>query len=76
MDEAQKNHAVWKKPDKKHYILYDSIYKKLQKIETVVTVSNGCLWMSGKGVTKGGAWGNFLVVTVDNLDCGEGFTGM
>ena len=28
MDEWQKHYIVWKKPDTKEYILYDSIYMK------------------------------------------------
>lgn len=32
MNDSQNNQANWKKPDKKQYILYDSIYiKKIEK---------------------------------------------
>ena len=29
MDESKNNYVEWKKPDKKEYILYDSIYRKI-----------------------------------------------
>lgn len=31
MNGSQNNHAEWKKPDKKEYILYESIYKQTNK---------------------------------------------
>lgn len=34
IDELQNNYAQWKKPDKKEYILYDSIYTHFWKMQT------------------------------------------
>lgn len=34
MNESKNSYAEWKKPDRKEYLLYDSIYAKFQKMQT------------------------------------------
>lgn len=44
MDESQKRQAKSKKPDREHYILYDSIYKRfLEKGNCRNSKNSGCL---------------------------------
>ena len=39
MDESWKYYAKWKKPDAKDYILYDTIYITVYKVNIWVTIN-------------------------------------
>lgn len=63
MNELQKHHAKWKKPDWKGYILHDSIYMAFWKRQSYrkrkknsVIVRAGV----GRGIAYKGVLGNFL----------------
>lgn len=68
INESENNYAERKKPDKKEYILYDSIHTKFQKRQTDVTESRSVLasgWQLGNGDGQKGeiikrTGGNFL----------------
>lgn len=51
MNDSQNNQANWKKPDKKQYILYDSIY--IKKNRKGKLIQNDKKYNGGKGQEVG-----------------------
>lgn len=53
MDESQNNCASGKKKDHKEHMLYDSIYRKLWKMQANLQGQKADPWLSGDGM---GGW--------------------